>query len=196
MQMRQKRKYLHWQAEMYMLGQEHSRKQWPAVPQICWKQNSNTDQIDAFIVSYSILPFCLSTDRSFWTNCIHSSIFPLCIQSNMSPPLTEHTGIGCIMLVHCAQRRPAECVCVCVCVSPPPAENCRGGKNKNQLLGRSATTSCCKVRREIIFRCKVTGSFRCAKLIEADHALSTWLAAEGHVTGDVSGVGETRGLYK
>lgn len=55
--------------------------------------------------SYSTLPFCLRTDRSFWRKCMHSSIFPFCIQSNMSPPLTEHTGIGCMVMG--ARKRPA-----------------------------------------------------------------------------------------
>lgn len=68
-------------------------------------------------VSLPSLPFCLSIDRLLWTKCIHSSIFPLCIQSNMSPPLTEDTGIGCIMM---GTRRPPSSVTT--------DRNCKGSK--------------------------------------------------------------------
>lgn len=59
-------------------------------------------------MSQSTIPFCLRTDRSVWIKCVHCSTFPLCIQSNMSPPLTEHTGIGCMMMIMTgAQTQPA-----------------------------------------------------------------------------------------
>lgn len=64
------------------------------------KQNPTHRNIYWFsIMSHSTIPFCLRTDRSVWMKCVHCSTFPLCIQSNMSPPLTEHTGIGCMMLM-------------------------------------------------------------------------------------------------
>lgn len=72
-----------------------------------------------FITSHSNLPFCLRTDRSVWRNCMHCSTFPLCIHSNMSPPLTEQTGIGCIVTGAHRSLQPA---------FTPTEGNCNGHK--------------------------------------------------------------------
>lgn len=82
---------------------------------------------------FHFLPFCLRTDRSSWRKCIHCSTFPLCIQSNMSPPLTEHAGIGCMTMG--ARSRPA-------IIS---TDRQKLQQKHNHLLGRSATRPLCEV---------------------------------------------------
>lgn len=101
----------------------------------------------------------------------------------MSPPLTEHTGIGCIVM------RPVVVVVISTDRQTPQHK-------QNHLLRRSATTSLCKVRRQSSFPCRVTDIFHCAKLTETDHAPDTSLVRAGHMVGYVFNADKTRGLYK
>ena len=111
---------------------------------------------------------------------MHCSISPLCIQSNMSPPLTEHTDIGCmVMSLACAQ--PAHIT----------AKRSWGGQ---QLLRMSAAKGLCpgKCALDIAF-CRKGELRGCvpsvplsATLIGAGPAPHTSLAQTGLLTADVT----------
>lgn len=116
------------------------------------KEKKNTTHHDIYcfpVLSHSTIPFCLRTDRSVWMKCVHCSTFPLCMQSNMSPPLTEHTGIGCMMMMMLtgAQTQQAQ--------DRPSPDKIRNG---NQTVSSNVAPAPPRNRRaNLILRLKVTG---------------------------------------
>lgn len=125
------------------------------------RKRKNTTHHDNYcfsVMSHSPIPFCLRTDRSVWMKCVHCSTFPLCIQSNMSPPLTEHTGIGCMMMMTGAQTQQAQ--------DRPSPDKIRTG---NQTVSSNVAPAPPRNRRaNLILRLKVTGDVSLLLLFFAD----------------------------
>lgn len=111
---------------------------------------------------------------------MHCSIFPLCIQSNMSPPLTEHTDIGCMMMsLTCAQ--PAHITAKKKLGRTPAPQNQRCDRiiHWKVCVGHRILPQ--RERRRFVPFVPLT-----ATLIEAGHAQHTSLAQTGLVTDDVT----------
>ncbi|AWP14051.1 Hypothetical protein SMAX5B_018024 [Scophthalmus maximus] len=88
----------------------------------------------------------------------------------MSAPLKAHTGIGCWCIVMGARTRPA---------TVPTDLRIEAGE-KISSSDEALQHHSAKVRREIIFRRKVTWIRHFAKLIGADHALDAPLVQSFH----------------
>lgn len=118
----------------FMLQQ--SEVEWRCAGHYCRKQGAGCSIRRTTVASHHWI------DRSFCTKCIHCSIFPLCIQSNMSPPPAEQIGIGCIFY-NCTE---------CSLMIFPQTGTLLEIK-PDFLTQCRCTTTLCKQRWDITFRC-------------------------------------------